>query len=75
MDAWDMPFRDIVEPDELAMLTALLDDICHDAGIEPDSPERDEAAYLVMRFYWSGYRTADQLKAALDRAMGLQRYG
>ena len=72
MGLGNMPFRDITDPDELAMLTAVLGDLCHDAGIEPDSPEREEAAYMMMRFYWSGFRTADQLKAALDRARGLR---
>jgi hypothetical protein len=70
-----MPFRHITDPEELAMLTAIVDDICRDAGIEPDSPDRDEAACLVMRFYSNGYRTANELKAALDRAMRLQQYG
>ena len=70
-----MPFRDVADPEQLAMLTAVLKDICHEAGIEPDSAEWEEAAYMVMRFYWAGYRTADQLKAALVKAMGWERYG
>ena len=70
-----MPFRDIADPEKLAMLTAVLNDICHEAGIEPGSEEREEAAYLVMRFYWAGCSTADQLKAALHKAMGWERYG
>jgi hypothetical protein len=70
-----MPFRDITDPEQLAMLTAVLNDLCHDAGIEPDSPEREDAAYMMMRYYWSGCRTVDQLKAALDRARGKQRSG
>jgi hypothetical protein len=68
-----MPFRDVIDPEQLAMLNAVLNDICHDAGIEPDSPEREEVAYLMMRFYWGGYTTADQLKAALDNAMRQER--
>ena len=67
-----MPFRDITDPAQLAMLTAILDDLCRDAGIEPDSPVREEAAYMMMRYYWSGCRTVEQLKAALDRARGLR---
>ena len=70
-----MPFRDIADPEQLAMLTAVLNDICDEAGIEPGSDEHEEAAYLVMRFYWAGYRTADQLSTALHKAMGWERYG
>ena len=70
-----MPFRDVADPEQLAMLKAVLNDICHDAGIEPGSEEYEEAAYMVMRFYWGGYRTADHLKAALHKAMGWERYG
>ena len=70
-----MPFRDVADPEHHAMLTAVLNDICDEVGIEPGSPEHEEAAYMVMRFYWGGYRTATHLRAALDKAMGWQRYG
>jgi hypothetical protein len=70
-----MPFRDVADPEKLAMLHTVVNDICHEAGIEPGSAEYEEAACMVMRFYWAGYRTADQLRAALDKAMGWERYG
>ena len=70
-----MPFRDIADPEQLAMLTGVVNDICDEAGIDPASPEHEEVAFMVMRFYWAGYRTAPQLKAALDKAMGWELYG
>lgn len=59
----------VVDPELLAVLTAVLDDVCLAVGIEPHSPEREEVASLILHFYGSGHRTTDELKAALDRAM------
>jgi hypothetical protein len=59
----------IVNAEQLAILAAVLDDVCLAAGIEQYSPEREEVASLILHFYGSGYRTTDELKAALDRAM------
>ena len=70
-----MPFRDILDAKQLAMLTSVLDDFCLAAGIEQDTPDRDEAAYLVMQFYRSGYETADELRTALSRSIKHPRYG
>ena len=65
-----MPFRDILDPEQFAILTGVLDDICAVAGIEPQCPEREYVAGLV------GYRTADALRTALDDAMrDERRYG
>jgi hypothetical protein len=61
-----MPFRHILEPEQLAILAAVLDDICAAAGIELQCPEREYVAGLVMHFYGRGYRTADALRAALE---------
>jgi hypothetical protein len=60
-----MPFNGIVDSKQLVALTAVLDDVCRQAGLEPGSPECDDAASFVMRLYWDGHRTADELKAAL----------
>ena len=60
-----MPFGGIVDPRQLAALTAALDDVCRSAGLESGSPECDDAAGFVMRLYWDGHRTSDELKAAL----------
>lgn len=64
-----MPFTRINDPKQRAILTAVLNDICLVAGFEPDSPEREDLADLVMHFYGRGYRTADALKAALEKVI------
>jgi hypothetical protein len=60
-----MPFSRIVDSRQLAALAAVLDDICRQAGLEPGSPECDDAARFIMRLYWAGHRTAEDLKAAM----------
>jgi hypothetical protein len=52
----------------MAILINVLEPICLIAGIGADSPERTKAAELVMRLYLNGYRTANELHAAIDRA-------
>ena len=64
-----MPLTGIVDPTQLAMLTAVLDDVCRAAGIEQSTVEREQVAGLVMYFYGRGYQSAEGLQAALDAAM------
>jgi hypothetical protein len=68
-----MPFSGIADPEQLAVLIATLDDICLDAGIEEQSPERKDTANLIAHLYRNGYHTAEQLKAALNA--GMQQFG
>lgn len=68
-----MPSRDILEPEQLTILRGVLDDVCRAAGIDPHAPEREDIAGLVMHFYGRGYRSADELRAALDEAMRKER--
>jgi hypothetical protein len=68
-----MPFSAINDPEQRAILNAVLDDICLAAGIV-DGHERDEAANLIMRFYRSGYRTADELMAAFNHTIRQERF-
>ena len=64
-----MPFRHILDPEHRAILTAVLDDICAAAGIEPQSPEGEEVANLILHLYGCGYQTADGLKAMFEGQM------
>ena len=64
-----MPFAGIADPAQRAILTVVLEEICLAAGIEPQSPERDEAANFVMKLYWDGHRTAAELRSALNKAI------
>jgi hypothetical protein len=71
-----MPFSDILDPEQLAILAGVLNDVCLAAGIQPLDPERQDVARLVLQFYGRGYGSADELRAALDKAMrDERRYG
>jgi hypothetical protein len=61
-----MTFRNMPDPERRAILTAVLDDVCAAAGIEPQSQEGEEAADLILHLYGCGYQTADGLKAMFD---------
>ena len=62
-----MHFSDIVDPDQLATLLAVLNEVCLAAGIEPESPESSDAAGLLLHFHRIGCRTTDEFKATLER--------
>jgi len=59
---------EILECERFTALAAALEDICLAAGINAQSREYDDAAQLLAHLYKNGYRTADQLKSALDPA-------
>ena len=62
-----MHFSDIVDPDQLATLLAVLNEVCLAAGIEPESPESSDAAGLLLHLHRIGCRTTDEFKATLER--------
>ena len=64
-----MPFRSILDPQHRAILIRVLDDICIAAGLDPQGPEGQEVANLIVHLYGCGYQTADGLKAVLDVQM------
>ena len=59
-----MPFNETADPEQLAVLTAVLNEICLAAGIQPQSPESEDAAGLLMHLHRIGCRTADELKGS-----------
>jgi hypothetical protein len=65
-----MPFHDIAEPQQLAMLSAVLNEICLAAGIEPESPEGEDAAGLLVHLHRVGCRTSVELKATFEEVAG-----
>jgi hypothetical protein len=67
-----MPFSKITDPIKVAMLTAALHDVCRQAGLEPGSPECDEAAGFIMRLYWEGHHTIEGLRATLSARYDLE---
>ena len=57
-----MPFKGVMNPQQLAILTAALDDFCQKAGIQPGTYEFDEApATSSCRCYRQGATTAEAL--------------
>jgi len=56
----------IGNPEQLAILTTTLDDICLATGVAPDSNARDDIASLLLNLYESGHRSSDQFRAALN---------
>ena len=61
-----MRFSGIADPEQLAVLTTVLNDICTAAGIAPQSDARDDIAALLLDLYQNGYSSEDQLRAALN---------
>jgi uncharacterized protein with von Willebrand factor type A (vWA) domain len=53
----------------LTILTKVLDDHCRNNGIDPSSPECEDAARLVMALFTCGARRTDELKAGLNAAL------
>jgi hypothetical protein len=68
-----MPFSRIADVEQAQILNAALEELCHDAGIGRSTPERREAASFIMRLYWCGHRTPDELKSAISTAMGREQ--
>ena len=61
-----MAFREIADPEQLATLKAVLNEICLAAGIEPESRESEDAAGLLMHQHRVGCRTTHELKTTFD---------
>jgi hypothetical protein len=64
-----MHFKGVMNPQQLAMLTAALDGFCKNAAIEPNTYEFDEARYLVMSLYCKGATTTEALTAAIENRL------
>ena len=60
-----MPYSGDVEPEQLAILTAVVEAYCKENGIDPASHEREEVARLVMKLSYRGIATAEELRTVL----------
>ncbi|MFD1982593.1 hypothetical protein ACFSOZ_07860 [Mesorhizobium newzealandense] len=56
----------VVEPDQLAMLTTILEEHCQSHGIPADSLDRENLATRIMTLFTSGITRIDDLKQALS---------
>jgi hypothetical protein len=64
-----MPFTGIMDPEQLAVLTKVLDDHCAERGIERSSPDGLDAGHVILSLFGNGAQTVEELKAALDAAL------
>ena len=61
-----MHYNGIVRPDQLAMMSKVLDDHCRDHGIRSGTSAHESTASMIVALYRHGYQTADDIKDALD---------
>ncbi|MFI0847340.1 hypothetical protein [Mesorhizobium sp. IMUNJ 23232] len=61
-----MPFRNIVDAEQLATLTTILDDYCEQAGIEGSHPARERLAIRLIALFTGGIDNPDDIRMALD---------
>ncbi|MDX8526619.1 hypothetical protein RFM68_19135 [Mesorhizobium sp. MSK_1335] len=62
-----MSVQGAIDPDELAMLTGILEEHCQSRGIAADSIDRDNLAVRLITLFASGITDIDDLKRALTR--------
>jgi hypothetical protein len=60
-----MPCSGVSDPEQLAILTAVVEAYCKENGIDPASAEREEVARLVMKLSCRGIATAEELRTVL----------
>ncbi len=74
-----MPFTGVIDPPQLAILTAALDDFCQRAGIKEDKFELERAGCRILSLFRQGATTAEALTAAVEnelrREIGAARIG
>ena len=59
-------FKDIADLEQRAVLSTVLNDLCLAAGIDPQSPEREVSASLLMHLYRIGCHTPDELREGFE---------
>lgn len=64
-----MRFTGIYNPEQLAVLSNVMDEYCRDHFIERPGPGYEDASYLVLALWRDGARTVDDLKTALDAVL------
>jgi hypothetical protein len=63
-----MSLSGTLDPGQLAIITAVLDDYCRRAGIADPSSERDLLARLAIDLFVKGVRSPGELKQALAQS-------
>jgi len=57
---------------QISVVLPILEELRRDAGIELDSPDAEQICSLIMRLYWAGHHTTDDLRAAVHSEIWLQ---
>jgi hypothetical protein len=63
-----MPFSGVVEPEQLAILTSIVDAYCKEKRIDPTSDQREQIARLVIVLFGRGIATAEELRTVMARS-------
>jgi hypothetical protein len=64
-----MPFTGVYHPEQLAVLSEVLDDHCASFCIERSSLDHHDASYLAISLFEKGAQTIEELKAAVKAAL------
>jgi hypothetical protein len=59
--------RDILDSEQLATLTRILDEYCEQVGVEGSHPAREHLARRLFALFSGGIDSPDDIKMALDR--------
>ncbi|WP_349003730.1 hypothetical protein [Mesorhizobium sp. CN2-181] len=70
-----MRLNGIAGPEQLAVLTGVLDDFCRSNAIASNSEERDNVGRLLVSLAERGWQKADDLKAMLTASRRSQPTG
>ena len=65
-----MIFNGFAHPEQLTVLTKVLDGYCRNHKIASNSPERADAGRMVMSLFERGRHTSKELSAALSVVNG-----
>ncbi|WJH38538.1 hypothetical protein N7E02_03770 (plasmid) [Aliirhizobium terrae] len=57
--------HEALEPTDLTLLRAVLDEICRDQHIDPKAKHAESVAHDLINLWLSGFRSAHELKAML----------
>ena len=61
-----MTGRDILDAEQLATLTRILDDYCEQTGFEGSHPAREHLARRLFALFSGGIDSPDDIRMALD---------
>lgn len=64
-----MPFRSAADPEQIALISAVLDAYCEENGIATGTTEQDAIAHRILFLFGTGVTDKEQLSAMLKSSM------